>query len=72
MSNKDPGEMAMNTLTGVLFFVSLLLGATIIRKRRRLAKKTQWLVSKVPQDHCINALLLLIMVDNTLLSKNQQ
>lgn len=30
--------MAMNTLTGVLFFVSLLLGATIIRKRRRLAK----------------------------------
>ena len=44
MSNKDPGEMAMNTLTGVLFFVSLLLGATIIRKRRRLAKKTQWLV----------------------------
>ena len=39
MSNKNPGEMAMNTLTGVLFFVSLLLGATIIRKRRRLAKK---------------------------------
>lgn len=38
MSNKNPGEMAMNTLTGVLFFVSLLLGATIIRKRRRLAK----------------------------------
>ena len=38
MSNKNPGEMAMNTLTDVLFFVSLLLGATIIRKRRRLAK----------------------------------
>ena len=39
MSNKSLGEIAMNALTGVLFFVSLLLGATIIRKRRRLAKK---------------------------------
>ena len=37
--SKNPGEIAMNTLTGVLFFLSLLMGVTIIRKRRRLASK---------------------------------
>ena len=37
--NKKPGEIAMNALTGVLLFVSLLLGMTTIRKRRRMASK---------------------------------
>ena len=34
--------------------------------------QTQWLVSKVPQDHCNNVLLLLIMVNNILVSRKQQ
>ena len=43
MWSEGAGEKAMNALTVVLFCVSLLLGATIVRKRRRLAGK-----SKVP------------------------
>ena len=43
MWSKGAGEKAMNALTVVLFCVSLLLGATILRKRRRLTGK-----SKVP------------------------
>ena len=39
MLSKSAAEIAMNTLTGVLFFISLLIGAAIIRKRRRLASK---------------------------------
>ena len=40
----------MNALTGILFFLSLLLGVTIIRKRRRLAGK-----SKAPLNPPIEA-----------------
>ena len=38
--HKGAGEKAMNAFTVILFFLSLLLGVTIIRKRRRLAGKS--------------------------------
>ena len=39
--HKSPGEIAMNALSGILFFASLLLGVMIIRKRRRLARMSK-------------------------------
>ena len=39
--SKNAGEKAMNAFTGIFFFLSLLLGVLIIRKRRRLARQSK-------------------------------
>ena len=39
--NKSAGEKAMNAFTGILFFLSLLLGLAIIRKRRRITRMSK-------------------------------